>query len=136
MKPHSHKSHHNSWVQSLGFPAFLSSEFTLQESCEHATPREVCPGPSGAPSTGWKQALLPLSFCLDNSLTYTENTLGFCLSRPLLSCSQLQAIGLLCTKTLEEWHRCVGVRGFLPWQNDVSVYYEVASGALLGHPRH
>lgn len=27
-------------------------------------------------------------------------TAGFCLSRPLLSCSQLQAIGLLCTKRL------------------------------------
>lgn len=51
-------------------PVFLSSQFTFQESCEHATPRKVHPGPSGALSTGMaRNRLRSLSFCLDNSLT-------------------------------------------------------------------
>lgn len=33
-------------------PVSLSSQFTFQESWEHATPRKVQPGPSGALSTG------------------------------------------------------------------------------------
>ena len=136
MKPHSHKSHQNSCVRHLCFPVVLSSQFTFRESREPATPREARPGPSGALSTGRKQALL--SQPLPRQLSHIHRkhakyrTVGFCLSRPLLSCSLLQAIGLLCTKRLGRVAPLLGVRGFLPWQNDVSVYYEVASGPSSG----
>lgn len=57
---------------------------------------------------------------------------GFCLSTPLLRCSQLQAIGLLCTKRLGRMAPLRGVRGFQPWQNDVSVDCAVAPGTFPG----
>ena len=139
MKPHSHKSHQNSCVRHLCFPVVLSGQFTFRESREPATPREARPGPSGALSTGRKQALL--SQPLPRQLSHIHRkhakyrTVGFCLSRPLLSCSQLQAIGLLCTKRLGRVAPLLGVRGFLPWQNDVKCVLRSGIRALLGHPR-
>lgn len=120
-------------------PVFLSSQSTFLESREHATPREALPGPSGALSTGLARNRLcslsasvrQLSYILHKKHT-GYRTVGFCLSRPLLSCSQLPAIGLLCTKRLGRVAPLLGVRGFLPSQNDVSVSDAVAPGALRG----
>lgn len=88
----------------------------------------------------WPEIGSALSQLLLRQLSYTLHikhtgyrTSGFCLSRPLLSCSELQAIGLLCTKRLGRVAPLLGDRGFLPWQNDdVSVHYAVAPGALVG----
>lgn len=92
------------WPVPVLSPVFLPAWFTLQQSCEQESPRTAPPGPSGALPTGVaRNRLCSLGLCSDNSYTrrrkHTQSRAGgVCLSTPLLRCSQLQAIGLLCTK--------------------------------------
>lgn len=95
MDPHSHRSHQNPSVQYLCFlpqsPSLVSSNF--QEHREHATPMKCawpfrCPVNRALPRD--RSALGPLrlpSFCTSNT---GYRTSGFCLSRPLFSCSKIQ----------------------------------------------
>lgn len=66
----------------------------------------------------WLEIGSALSQLLLRQLSYILNvkhtgyrTFSFCLSRPLLSCSKLQAIGLLCTKRLGRVAPLLGGQG-------------------------
>lgn len=94
MDPHSHRSHQNPSVQYLCFlpqsPSLVSSNF--QEHREHATPMK-CAWPFRCTVNRACLETGPLSVRFD-SLASTSNTgyrtSGFCLSRPLFSCSKIQ----------------------------------------------
>lgn len=124
------------FAQYLCFPQFpLSLAPDSGEAGARDTKGACPPCMCSARRSGCTQARRSLRICVDSALTRGTcnrglRMAGFCLSRPLLSCSQLQALGFLCTKRLGRVAPLLGgeVRGCLPWQN-VSVCYPVAPKA-------
>lgn len=115
-------------------PVFLSSQFTFQ-NCEHATPRKVHPGPQvhcqqeqleigSAPS---QLLLRQLSYMLHVKHT-GQRTVASASPGHFSGVHSFEQQVYCAPRGLEEWHRCLGVRGFLPWQNDVSGHCSVAPG--------